>query len=121
MVDRGARVVVRRACEQHASVATHRAVRCVDEWHNPRVSWSDLERQMSGRPENRRPPSLVNMLKTTAHQASRKRPAYTPAAMDDRPEEPFVPYAELHCHSDFSFLDGASDPETLIEEAVRLI
>jgi error-prone DNA polymerase len=31
-----------------------------------------------------------------------------------------VPYAELHCHSNFSFLDGTSDPETLVEEAVRL-
>ena len=31
-----------------------------------------------------------------------------------------VPYAELHCHSNFSFLDGVSDPEELIEEAVRL-
>ena len=31
-----------------------------------------------------------------------------------------MPYAELHAHSDFSFLDGASDPESLIEEAVRL-
>ncbi len=31
-----------------------------------------------------------------------------------------VPYAELHCHSNFSFLDGASHPEELVEEAVRL-
>ena len=31
-----------------------------------------------------------------------------------------VPYAELHAHSNFSFLDGASPPEKLIEEAVRL-
>ena len=31
-----------------------------------------------------------------------------------------MPYAELHCHSNFSFLDGVSDPEELIEEAVRL-
>jgi error-prone DNA polymerase len=31
-----------------------------------------------------------------------------------------VPYAELHCHSNFSFLDGASSPEELVEEAVRL-
>ena len=37
-----------------------------------------------------------------------------------RPAGPVVPYAELHCHSNFSFLDGASDPEELIEEAVRL-
>ena len=31
-----------------------------------------------------------------------------------------VPYAELHCHSCFSFLDGASHPEALAEEAARL-
>ncbi|MGI9053437.1 MAG: error-prone DNA polymerase, partial [Ilumatobacteraceae bacterium] len=30
------------------------------------------------------------------------------------------PYAELHCHSNFSFLDGASHPEELATEAARL-
>ena len=29
-------------------------------------------------------------------------------------------YAELHAHSGFSFLDGASDPEELVVEAARL-
>jgi error-prone DNA polymerase len=29
-------------------------------------------------------------------------------------------YAELHCHTNFSFLDGASHPEELAEEAARL-
>ena len=29
-------------------------------------------------------------------------------------------YAELHCHSSFSFLDGASHPEELVAEASRL-
>ncbi len=29
-------------------------------------------------------------------------------------------YVELHCHSNFSFLDGASHPEELIEQAARL-
>jgi error-prone DNA polymerase len=29
-------------------------------------------------------------------------------------------YIELHCHSNFSFLDGASDPEDLIEQAYYL-
>jgi error-prone DNA polymerase len=29
-------------------------------------------------------------------------------------------YAELHCHTNFSFLDGASHAEELVEEAVRL-
>jgi error-prone DNA polymerase len=31
-----------------------------------------------------------------------------------------VAYAELHCHSNFSFLDGASHPEELVGEAARL-
>jgi error-prone DNA polymerase len=31
-----------------------------------------------------------------------------------------VRYAELHCHSSFSFLDGASHPEELVAEASRL-
>jgi error-prone DNA polymerase len=31
-----------------------------------------------------------------------------------------VPYAELHAHSNFSFLDGASHPEELVEQAARL-
>ena len=31
-----------------------------------------------------------------------------------------MPYAELHAHSAFSFLDGASTPEELVEEAARL-
>jgi len=31
-----------------------------------------------------------------------------------------VPYAELHAHSSYSFLDGASSPEDLVEEAERL-
>ncbi len=30
------------------------------------------------------------------------------------------PYAELHCHSQFSFLDGASAPDELVERAIEL-
>jgi error-prone DNA polymerase len=29
-------------------------------------------------------------------------------------------YVELHCHSAFSFLDGASHPEELVARAVEL-
>jgi error-prone DNA polymerase len=43
--------------------------------------------------------------------------ASTPAAGTPRP---VVPYAELHCHSNFSFLAGSSHPEELVEEAQRL-
>ncbi|HEX5615138.1 MAG TPA: error-prone DNA polymerase [Acidimicrobiia bacterium] len=34
--------------------------------------------------------------------------------------DPSRGYAELHCHTNFSFLDGASHPEELVEEAARL-
>ncbi|MCJ7710805.1 MAG: PHP domain-containing protein, partial [Chloroflexi bacterium] len=33
---------------------------------------------------------------------------------------PLPPYAELHCHSHFSFLDGASAPDDLVARAVEL-
>ncbi|CAB4752699.1 unannotated protein [freshwater metagenome] len=50
---------------------------------------------------------------------SRKRAPYVPADLPVA-RTARVPYAELHCHSNFSFLDGASHPEELVEEAVRL-
>ena len=31
-----------------------------------------------------------------------------------------TPYAELHCHTNFSFLDGASAPDELVDRAVEL-
>src|SRR6266545_1769294 len=36
------------------------------------------------------------------------------------PMNPSLPFAELHCHSNFSFLDGASDVDALVERAVAL-
>ncbi len=54
---------------------------------------------------------------------SRKRGTYQPPG-DTRPARSSighsVPYAELHAHSAFSFLDGASTPEEMVEEASRL-
>ena len=41
----------------------------------------------------------------------RRRQRGTPPAP---PVQATIPYAELHSHSNFSFLDGASDPEDLI-------
>ncbi|HEV2344608.1 MAG TPA: error-prone DNA polymerase [Actinocrinis sp.] len=46
------------------------------------------------------------------------KPAEAPEPI--RRAEATVPYAELHAHSGFSFLDGASDPEDLVAEAARL-
>ncbi|ORX14119.1 DNA polymerase [Mycobacterium xenopi] len=50
---------------------------------------------------------------------SRKRGAYEPPS-DGRAVRSSVSYAELHAHSAYSFLDGASTPEELVEEAARL-
>src|SRR6202171_4813499 len=78
------------------------------------MPWKELERRLSdGRPTNVPP-----------HANGGDSPAWS------RNRQPFVPqverrrgtvaYAELHCHSNFSFLDGASHPEELAEEAARL-
>src|SRR6476659_3716135 len=88
-------------------------------WNNPPISWRELERRMSGRPmpDN----SEDNPDGDNAPGYAHKRPAYKPDEQRvKRPVGPVVPYAELHCHSNCSFLDGVNDPEELIEEAVRL-
>ncbi len=50
---------------------------------------------------------------------SRKREAFR-ADETVRPIHSATPFAELHAHSAFSFLDGASTPEEMVTEAVRL-
>jgi error-prone DNA polymerase len=86
-------------------------------WNNPIVPWSTLERQLSG--------EIVRDPITTDHGDggdtpawTRKRPAFE--APEFVRQTSTVDYAELHCHSNFSFLDGASHPEELAMEAVRL-
>jgi error-prone DNA polymerase len=52
---------------------------------------------------------------------SRKRGSYeAPDRTRDGSTLGSTPYAELHAHSAYSFLDGASTPEELVEEAARL-
>ncbi len=93
------------------------------------MSWSELERRLSDRaapatPAERpfaRAVSPDNPTDDSAPGYTRKRVAYQATAPRTQPPAgPVVPYAELHCHSNFSFLDGTADPETLVEEAVRL-
>jgi len=50
---------------------------------------------------------------------SRKRGIYEPPD-GNRTVRSSIAYAELHAHSAYSFLDGASTPEELVEEAARL-
>lgn len=82
---------------------------------NPPVPWSELERVLSGR---RPDPTPANADGGDSPAWSRKRSAYVkPPVL--RPDVT-VPYAELHAHSSYSFLDGASSPEDLVEEAEHL-
>jgi len=88
-------------------------------FNNPSWTWSELEAALSGRKgrDGRAPGSL-------SWNAGGDSPAW------GRKRQPFeashtrvagsVPYAELHCHSNYSFLDGASHPEELVDEAARL-
>ncbi len=85
-------------------------------WGHGPPTWAEMERVLSGRPrhESRFPGDGGD-----SPAWSRKRGAYL-ADGAVRPVGATVPYAELHTHSAFSFLDGASPPEELVEEAVRL-
>ncbi|MGL5863299.1 MAG: error-prone DNA polymerase [Phycicoccus sp.] len=77
-------------------------------WNNPAMPWAELERTLSRRP---------HPLEYEAPISHRRRRARVEV---ERPTGEVVPYAELHCHSSFSFLDGASGPDHLVHEAVRL-
>ena len=86
-------------------------------WSNPPIPWSELERKLSDR---RRPGAAPTGDGGDSPAWTHKRKPYAPAAPVPTPAGPIVPYAELHAHSNFSFLDGASSPEQLLEEAARL-
>ena len=88
---------------------------------NPPVPWRELERRLSGRPAPKKPaPTRPADDETDDGPKTRPRAAYEPPPKPQPPRGPVVPYGELHAHSSFSFLDGASSPEELAEEAVRL-
>ncbi|TIC79610.1 error-prone DNA polymerase [Nocardioides sp. GY 10113] len=78
-------------------------------WNNPPVPWRELERRLSGRPPGAQDAPVS--------RRKQRRPVPVPIR---RPEQPVTPYAELHCHSHYSFLDGASGPADLVAEATRL-
>jgi error-prone DNA polymerase len=85
-------------------------------FNNPDVPWSELERALSGRPRRRVPEGADG---GDSPAWSHHREAYVPPPQLARVAAT-TPYAELHSHSNFSFLDGASHPEELAEEAARL-
>ena len=97
-------------------------------WRNPSIPWRDLERRLAGQ----QPPATGSPRSRPAGDGndspawSRKRAPYQPVVTRAASRDPAgsfgcgVPWYELHCHSNFSFLDGASHPEELVETAARL-
>ncbi len=75
-------------------------------WDNPPVPWRELRRRMAWRTGGEAP----------EEHATPEPPAPRLA----RQPEAATPWAELHCHSSFSFLDGAATPGELVAEAARL-
>ncbi|WP_405179728.1 error-prone DNA polymerase [Nocardia sp. NBC_01377] len=88
-------------------------------WGNGPPTWAEMERVLSGRPGRTNPEAMYPGDGGDSPAWSRKRGEYL-AEPVERVGGPSVPYAELHAHSAYSFLDGASQPEELVEEAVRL-
>ncbi|GAB19748.1 error-prone DNA polymerase [Gordonia effusa NBRC 100432] len=108
-------------------------------WHNGPPTWSEMERVLSGRapaggrpgetfappypqPKEGEPGRLADDGVPDGGDGpawSRKREAYHADESIKRVTST-VPYAELHAHSAYSFLDGASMPEAMVEEAQRL-
>src|SRR5438445_7278578 len=89
-------------------------------FNNPRMPWSELERTLSDRKADGRGRNVPPGAEGDSPAWTRKRQPYQPPAPMHVRADVRTAYAELHCHSNFSFLDGASHPEELAEEAARL-
>ncbi|MYJ28988.1 MAG: PHP domain-containing protein, partial [Acidimicrobiaceae bacterium] len=87
---------------------------------NPIIPWRELERRLSDRAGS---PSWSNGSRQGAGAPSGRTSEVRslPRGQAGRGSRlPRVPYAELHSHSRFSFMDGSSNPEELVAEAIRL-
>ncbi|WP_109507650.1 error-prone DNA polymerase [Nocardioides speluncae] len=90
-------------------------------WNNPPIPWRELEQALSRGvpPSGRVRPKYDRKFDGgDAPAFSRKRAKFEAPEIDRALSA--VPYAELHAHSHYSFLDGASSPEALVVEAARL-
>ncbi|MBE7160782.1 MAG: error-prone DNA polymerase [Williamsia herbipolensis] len=88
-------------------------------WNEGPPTWAEMERVLSGRaPAGGRPGEGYLGDGGDSPAWSRKREPYQ--ASDVERVRSTVPYAELHAHTSYSFLDGASSPEDMVTEAHRL-
>ncbi|MCY3618681.1 MAG: hypothetical protein OXG66_13465, partial [Acidimicrobiaceae bacterium] len=87
---------------------------------NPVIPWRELERRLSDR--------AGTPLWSNGNRRSDRASSNGAGVVRSLPSEragkgsglPRMPYAELHARSRFSFMDGSSNPEELVAEAVRL-
>src|SRR5215471_9035392 len=97
-------------------------------WDNPPVPWQELERRLSwrtprGQAKEPRPHPADGQQEPRPHPAD-GRPAREPrprpvTRLPGGRDSGAPAWAELHCHSSYSFLDGASAPAELVAEAAR--
>ncbi|HET6729743.1 MAG TPA: PHP domain-containing protein, partial [Jiangellaceae bacterium] len=92
-------------------------------WHNPPIPWREFERRLSWGARTSLPPP--DEPDDGPHSKVRRLPRRSQGVpVDALPPAPvggdgLPAWAELHCHSSYSFLDGASDPDALVAEAAR--
>jgi len=86
-------------------------------WDNPPVPWRELERRLSWGTSARRAVGGEQAAEPRPRPVTRL-PAGRASPAGEGPAAPA--WAELHCHSSYSFLDGASAPAELVAEAARL-
>ena len=77
-------------------------------WNNPSMPWRELEGILSDRDVGSGRPHPAELDEARRPRIGVPAPGAT------------TPYAELHAHSHYSFLDGASSPAELVNEARAL-
>src|SRR6202453_3386197 len=104
-------------------------------WDNPPIPWDELRRKMewapASKPEGAAPPGPASEEPGAPAlggssgargkgAASMRPPASEPISRAAGSRASKTTWAELHVHSSYSFLDGASSPAELVAEAGRL-
>src|SRR6266487_94230 len=95
-------------------------------FQNPPIPWAEFARLVRGRSRSQSRTEAVGAEVPGARRQDPKPEGRDPKPDRRRPGARAIsralatPYAELHCHSNASFLDGASPPEELVEEAANL-
>ena len=79
------------------------------------MPWKELERRLEGSSTSPEPLAVYEKVREV-----RARGRDQAASRAGQPAPGHQEYAELHCHTNFSFLDGASHPDELVERAVEL-